>query len=386
MKQKFKKIFSSPKIAIAAALVIAIIIGATSYNIHKKTLTEISAKIAEIPMTESGDTLSSSPQDLILAFPISGRVENVSVKIGESVSTGQVLATLDQSNAQASLQSAQGSLAQAQANYAKVLAAATPQDVAVSQAAVEVASTTLSNAKQNLLNELGTAESNANTAVLSATNNLFSNPQSSSPQFGIAGTVQTNQQLVSNVNDERLGINLMLSLWQDEIAGQSSNGTELQMDQLNATATSAVGRSLSNLSTVSGYFADIVNILTSYSQSNSNTGQVALSSAQVAVTSAKTMVDSLSTAITNYSQAVRSAQSALDSANAALNLKQSPARSEDVTIASAQVTSAQGQVDMAQANLNNTVLRAPTNGIITQVDTKVGQQASANQEVMILQH
>jgi HlyD family secretion protein len=310
----------------------------------------------------------------------------VSVKIGESVSTGQVLATLDQSNAQASLQSAQGSLAQAQANYAKILAAATPQDVAVSQAAVEVASTTLSNAKQNLLNELGTAESNANTAVLSATNNLFSNPQSSSPQFGIAGTVQTNSQLVSNVNDERLGINLMLSLWQDEIAGQSSNGTELQMDQLNATATSAVGRSLSNLSTVSGYFADIVNILTSYSQSNSNTGQVALSSAQVAVTSAKTMVDSLSTAITNYSQAVRSAQSALDSANAALNLKQSPARSEDVTIASAQVTSAQGQVDTAQANLNNTVLRAPTDGIITQVDTKVGQQASANQEVMILQH
>lgn len=370
-----KKIFSKPKIAIGIALVIAIVIGLTSYIINKKTLFETFAQIDTISGAMGTQSSDLSTQNLTLAFPIGGRVQSVSVKIGDKVSAGEALATLDQSNSLAVLQSARGALAQAQANYNKILAAATPQDVAVSQAAVEVASTTLQNAKQNLLNEIQTAESNSNTAVLSITNNLFSNPESSSPQFSIPGTVQTNGQMVSNVNNERVVTNSTLLAWQTEASQISTNNVN-----------QVVADSISNLSAISQYFADIINLLTTYSQSDSSGGNTILATDQSVVTGAKATIDSLSTSITNYKQAVQSAQSSLDSAGASLNLKQSPARSEDVQIGNAQVMSAQGQVDMAQANLNNTILRAPTDGIITQVDTKVGQQASANQEVIILQH
>ncbi len=320
----------------------------------------------------TGQVVSST--DLDLSFQTTGVVESLNVAEGDKVYAGQVLATLDQSNALASLHSAQGSLASAKANYEKILAAATPQDVAVSQAAVEVASTTLLNAKQDLLNELSLAQSSANTTVLSATNNLFSNPQSSSPQFGIAGTVQTNQQLVSNVNNERVTINSILPIWQTEVVSVSNDNVD-----------KVVSDSLSYLSNVSNYLADVINILSSYTQLTSSGSQTILTADQTAVTSAKTTIDSLSTTLINESQAVRSAQSSLDSANAVLSLKQAPARTEDLDIAQAQVLSAQGQVDLAQANLNNTVLRAPTNGTITQVDVKLGEQAQALKEVMILQ-
>jgi HlyD family secretion protein len=83
---------------------------------------------------------------------------------------------------------------------------------------------------------------------------------------------------------------------------------------------------------------------------------------------------------------VRSAQSALSQATAALSLKQAPARQEDLDIAEAQVLSAQGSVDLAQANLNHTLLLAPDSGTITQVDIKLGEQAQALKEVMILQN
>jgi HlyD family secretion protein len=320
----------------------------------------------------TGQVVSST--DLGLSFQATGVVKALNVKEGDKVYTGQVLATLDQSNTLASLQSAEGSLASAKANYNKILAAATPQDVAVSQAAVDSASTALANAKQNLLNELTLAQSNTNTEVLSATNSLFSNPQSSSPQFGVSGTVQTNGQLVSNVNSEKVNINGALLSWQAEVATISDSNVD-----------NVVTDSLANLSTVSSYFADILNILTSYSQANSSTGGATLATDQVAIASAKTTVDSLSTAIVNYSQAVKSAQASLNSSKALLDLKQAPARSEDVAIAAAQVLSAQGQVDLANANLNNTVLRAPANGTITQVDVKLGEQAQALKEVLILQ-
>jgi HlyD family secretion protein len=273
----------------------------------------------------TGTVVSST--DLDLSFQTTGVVTTLNVKEGDAVSSGEVLATLDQSNASAALQSAQGSLAQAQANYNKILAA-TPQDVAVSQAAVEVASTALANARQDLLNELALAQSSANTLVLSATNNLFSNPQSPSPQFGVPGTVQTNGQLVSNVNGERATINTLLGVWSAEV-----DRPVAEIAGALSASDSLVADSISNLATVSGYFADIVNILTSYSQSNSTAGQTALSAAQSAVTSAKTTVDALSTAITNASQAVASAQSSLDSANAMLALKKAPATSADLSIA-----------------------------------------------------
>ena len=342
----------------------------------------------------TGTVVSST--DLDLSFQATGVVKAVNVKEGDTVSSGDVLAILDQSNVLAALQSAQGSLAQAQANYNKILAAATPQDIAVSQAAVEVATTNLQNARQDLLNELVTAESQANTLVLSDTNNLFSNPQSASPQFSIAGTVQTNGQLVSNVSSERATINSALGVWQAEVGGVSRPAADVALPSgsglLNCGTSpicpvdKVIADSLSYLSQTSGYFADIVSLLNSYSQANSSAGATALSSASAAVAGAKTTVDALATAVLNDSQAVRSAQSSLDSANAQLSLKQAPARTEDVAIAEAQVMSAQGQVDSAQANLNNTVLRAPASGTITQVDVKLGEQAQALKEVMILQN
>ena len=92
-----------------------------------------------------------------------------------------------------------------------------------------------------------------------------------------------------------------------------------------------------------------------------------------------------SSAISAAQGQVQSAQSALAQAQANLNNELAQASSADIDAAKAQILSAQGQVDAAQATLNNTVLKAPVDGTITQVDTKVGEQASALQEVMILQ-
>lgn len=319
----------------------------------------------------TGQVVSSI--DLSLSFQTGGVVRKINVKEGDLVRAGQILAVLDQGTASASLESARGALVQAQSNYDKVKSASTAQDIAVSQAAVDSANTTLENAKQDLLNDISNAYNGANTAVLSYTNILYSNPQSSSPQFGVSGTVQTNTQAVSDLNNLRVFINSILLTWQSSVAGLSQSNMD-----------SVASESLQNLSNISDYLSKVITILTTYTQLTTGGSQTTLTTYQTGVATAKSTVDTSYTTILNDIQAIKSATSALAQAKASLALKQAPARPEDIGIAEAQVISAQGQYDLALSNMNNTMIVAPESGTITQVDIKLGEQATAMKEVIKL--
>jgi multidrug efflux pump subunit AcrA (membrane-fusion protein) len=82
-----------------------------------------------------------------LSFSSSGKVTAVNVKAGDSVTAGEVLATLDSASLQASVSSAQASLAQAQAKYSDDSdAGASSQQLAADAATVTTASDALTNA------------------------------------------------------------------------------------------------------------------------------------------------------------------------------------------------------------------------------------------------
>ena len=372
------KAFFTKKSVIWSAVILVIIIGII-YLIFGRSKSNVNiqtdiVKRQDIQKTvlTTGEVVSSV--DLALSFQASGVVSKLNVKEGDGVKSGTVLATLDQGAALASLQSAEGSLAQAEANYKKVSAAATAQDIAVSQAAVDSASTALSNAKQSLAQEISLAYSNANSTIVSNINDLFDNPLSNSPQFDIPGTSQNNQQLYINVNNEKVTTGTLLSAWQTEILALSDSTTD-----------QTVTDSLAKLTSIRNFISDILSMI-GYSQASTASGQAALSSAQAEVVAAKTTIDNTITTLTNDSQAVRNAKASLSQTQAALALKQAPARPEDIATAQAQVISAQGQVDTAQVILNNTIIRAPADGTITQVDTKLGEQAQVGAEVMKLQN
>jgi multidrug efflux pump subunit AcrA (membrane-fusion protein) len=237
--ERVKALFTKKRIIWGLVVIFVIFIGWFFFirkpnNTKIQTATIVRKDVKRTVLT-TGQVVSSI--DLSLSFQSSGVVKRINVKEGDNVRAGQVLAVLDQGNSSASLESARGALVQAQANYEKVKSAATAQDIAVSQAAVDAASVTLENAKQDLLNEISNAYNSANTAVLSYTNNLFSNAQSSSPQFSVVGTVQTNNQAVSNANSDRVAINTLLTDWQTKVSTLS----ETNMDQ---TATAPVQTTL----------------------------------------------------------------------------------------------------------------------------------------------
>jgi RND family efflux transporter MFP subunit len=88
------------------------------------------------------------------------------------------------------------------------------------------------------------------------------------------------------------------------------------------------------------------------------------------------------TALQTQSSSITAAQNAIAQAQAALDLKKSQARPAEVQAAQAQILTAQGQIQSAQAALENTITRAPFNGVISAVPIKFADLVTVGSNVV----
>ena len=159
MKHKIKKILVTPKIAISVAFFIALALGMFSYINHKNTLNERFADISTIPLGNTYLTSNNtSPKDLTLAFPVGGRIKKVLVKIGDKVTTGTLLASLDAENAVGAVNQARAAYKAAQTAYEKLVNGASTPDIDVAKVALNNAkntyTTTIAQQKVSVANAL----------------------------------------------------------------------------------------------------------------------------------------------------------------------------------------------------------------------------------------
>lgn len=310
-----------------------------------------------------------SKTDLSLSFKVSGVVEKVAVAEGQAVKSGDVLATLGQRDQLAALTSARGALAQAQANYQRVVDGASSEEVVVAQRAVDAAKVTLDNAKTSLKNTVAQQDvlvQNAYKALLNTGLQAVSavgNSNATTPT--VSGTYTGTEQGTYLIQQE--GSYFYLS-------GLEVRGNE----KIETALPSPLGTKGLYLQFPSGYVVgtdrwtvDIPNTKASGYVAAYNAHQSALQTRTASVDAATAQVSS--------------AQVALSQAEASLALKKAAARPAELEAAQAQVLSAQGQVQSALASLENTVVRAPADGVITSVDIKVGELASALKTVLVLQ-
>ena len=122
----------------------------TSRQEARRQMQTVAVKRSTLPITISANGTVQPKQSTNVSPKNSGRVKNIIVEEGDSVTTGQTLAYMDDSDLQGQLLSAQGQLASAQANLQKTIAGNRPQEVAQSQAQLKSAEATLRQAESDL--------------------------------------------------------------------------------------------------------------------------------------------------------------------------------------------------------------------------------------------
>lgn len=376
-----------------------------------------------------------SETNLSLSFQSSGMVSKVAVKTGDQVKAGDILATLSQANAQASLTSASGQLAQARANYNKVLAGATPEQINVSQKAVDAAQVAYNNAVSQLDNVKNSTATSINQAQ--ATLDDLQSPTTTADNKRSSIIVTIANQLVSVksnldkekqiLDDENLkgsfGATDSTSLVNFKIANSQVQSlldranaslaiaqtykSDVNIDQAMNDALAVLNQDSSSLSycytalqnsVVSYKFSqaqmDSYKATISAALSGENSGITAIKSSRQALTDALTAAInavansklSATSQITSAQNQINSAKATLQQSQATLAQQKAKAQPADIEAARAILLSAQGSVEAAQSAFDNTILKAPADGTITKIDTKVGQQATAMQPVFILQN
>ena len=90
-------------------------------------------------VSATGQVVPDAGGQATLAFPTEGQIASVNVNVGDRVSAGEVLASLDSRIASSAIEQAQADVAAAQANLAKAQARARPQEFAQNSAQVQAA-------------------------------------------------------------------------------------------------------------------------------------------------------------------------------------------------------------------------------------------------------
>jgi HlyD family secretion protein len=307
-------------------------------------------------------------QSLTLAFQNGGNIAAVYYPVGSKVVAGDVIARLDTQDLQAQLAQAQATVDAQKATLQKLQAGATPQNVAVSQAALASAQQSLANTYTNVANTVTSGYSSANDAVRNQLNAFFSAPESNNPQL----TFPINDsQTLNNIQLQRIQAGTALNNWQNETA--------------NLTSLSASGTLDSALTDAAGYLATVKSLLGT--ASNAVTGATSLSAGTATtyknnITAGLTEVNAAIQNVNTALQNIASQKSAVLQAQAQLNLTMAGSTSEDIAAQTAQVEQAQATMQSVQVKINEASLVSPINGTVTVQNAKVGQIASPGAELV----
>ena len=327
----------------------------------------ITAKGSVVPATQAR-----------LGFKIGGRVESVSVKEGDVVRRGQILARLDTTDLELQLKAAEDALALNEAMLRQVKEGTTEADLKAAEAAVESARERLAQTQATIEAERVASQAALDSAVARLT--LLKN----GPTAEDIRAAELQLEQAKN------------SLWAAQIDRDGIKGTFGKDDYRGkagdarvAAAETAVSAAEANLLKLrKGPTQEDITIAESaVKQAESQlkarqaTAATTLAAAQAAVESAEARL-----AQTRARSALAKAQPAggTTSAAAASNAGESGASQADIDVALARVEQAKTMVAQARLALSNAILKAPFDGSIASVQIRAGEVASPGAVALIL--
>jgi multidrug efflux pump subunit AcrA (membrane-fusion protein) len=274
-----------------------------------------------------------------LDFAVASKVTAVDVTAGQTVTAGQVLATLDTTTLQGQLTQAQATLTSAQAKVTLDRQGATAQNLASANGAVASAQVNLQNDRQSAADTAAVNQQSiqsAQQAVVAAQDTVTSDQ----------ATVSNDQARVSN-DQTQYNNDQCSSPSPPNPAACTTDQSSLSADQKQeATDQQTLARDQSSLSSAQGS----ASAATVHAQQSNDSAAAQVRSAQVQYTNAVAALNALE-------QGTTSSQLAIDQSS--------------VTTAEVNVNTIQGQVDEA-------TLTAPVAGEVAQINLAVGQAVSAS--------
>jgi macrolide-specific efflux system membrane fusion protein len=406
-------------------MALAALVGVVSYLVVSSAPASTASSVVQQTGTvKRGVVLSSvsatgsvvAAKDLTLNFQSSGTLTHVDVKAGQRVTRGQVLGTIDSTDAAASVRQAKAALSAAQANLQNAVtgetAAQRKQDalsVTQAKAAVTSAETALKNAKSAAASDntsarqalsqaqqqLKTDQGGEAVAVAQQKTDLGTYADLAAAQAAVAtaqGAVTDDQSRQHNDQQTQFDLQAQQLQWNQKLAADDAakntsaasndqavlNSLALQLQALSKTLSNDAYQLSQDQATLSAAQETVSALKADASSIQSYEAKIVADKAAVAGATTK-----VASTVAQGTQSVQSATQQLTSAklaaaNAALGVtvKQAPPTASVKAQLESAIVQAEMSLTAAQQTLSETTLRAPVGGTVASVDGIVGQSVS----------
>lgn len=302
--------------------------------------------------------------DADLAFQRSGKISQISAKVGDLVVKNQILVRLDNSELLSQLAGAQANLKIQEAKLEELRKGTRPEQIQIQEGNVANAKVALEDSKKILINSLSDAFTKSDDAIRNKIDQFFSNPKSSNPTLTF---VLSDGQLKNDIELGRFEIELVLNNWKNLVDSLTINSN---LEVITATSNN----NLNSIKLLLDKIALGVNSLSSSASLSQTTIDTYKSNVSTARTNINLAVSGLSSANEGY----RSAKSNLSLQENQLILEKAGTTIEQILAQEAQVEKMKADIDIYNAQISQTILRSPIDGIVTKQDAKIGEIVSAN--------
>lgn len=359
----FKKLFTKLKNrpiltgVITLALVIIVIFILTREGSKEETITITRGDFVS-QVSASGKVVAA--QSSRLGFDQSGRVSGVYAKVGDSVTAGTLLASIENGSARADAAQKQATLEREQAKLAAARRGTRPEQLALTQQKYADASSAL-------LIAIKDASLKTESALLNNADTLFENGNSVNPTL-IVRTDSQNEKRAIEI--ERLTVGEKILAWKSAITTLSPSSPPATISSVRLTGTAAVSATTAFLGRLGRITANL------------STGNAGLTQSQI--DAYRATVNAADQAVSAAASSEQTTYAAWTVASNNLALEKSGSTPEDITAQEAQVKAAEADLANAQAQVKKTLVIAPFDGIVTQMDAKVGEISSPNVSVIAL--
>ena len=400
------KIFTKKKL-IPAALILILIIFSIFKIFRDKTPDEdiLIAERSELIQKVSVTGKVQPAKDVNLAFERSGRVYAVYADVGDRISAGQLLATLNSGELLADIRRAEAQVESDKALLEQYSAAVTaeqakldelrngtrPEELAIIETKVDTArialentinetETNLNNIYGEIIDVVNSAYSAADSALRNQVADLFTD--SVFPEFSF---VSTDSQAENDTRAAKIEAERLLRGFRLEINTIHTNNEAAKSSLARAeTALRSVRVFLNRLSDVANTAAGVSDTTLASYKTSISAARTSINTQLTAINAQKQLIASQETA---SQTAVDNARLALEAAREELALKRAGATTEQIAaqearvqqaranLASQEARIAQSQASVAgyRAQLAKNTIRSPIDGIITNQDAKVGE-------------
>jgi len=296
--------------------------------------------VSETGVVKSGD-------DISLSFARSGRVSSVFAKKGDVINKGKILAVLDSSSLNANLRQAQAALE-------------------LEKASIEKTGIEFENSQSSLINAITDAYIKTDDAVQAKADQLFEDPESANPSFGISITKSNTVFLISASAEQKNKIDSLRSQVEKELNDLEKIVFGNPIGDMEGVARTTE-KTLQNVQKLLSLIATALN---EYVASDTNV-QTIYEGFKTDISSARTNVNTTLTNLRTAMQSYYTAQASIETFQ-----QDSSFISQTIKLKKIRIEDAQARVDGIRAQINDGYIISPINGLVTDVLVSEGEIAS----------